>query len=157
MNRPEEIELLETGSAVELKIIEKAVSACTDGEEAHTIVKLIMLDDDEVDGYQSVEWGSFGFIYSLAFLSFDGAKPRDLSEIDYNKDDYFTLGDMISNLSFSNSKLSFYCDYLRGRLVKTKISIESNGLVELQTTFRGGSLITWLDKLQGKKTLGVVA
>lgn len=156
MNSPEEIELLKTGSVVEFKIIENAVNACVDGIEAHSIAKLMLIDDDEEDGYQTVEWGAFGFIYILACLSFNDAKPRNLSEIDYIKNDYFTIGDLVSNLRFEKGKLILYCDYLRGRLMKTNISIQSDGLVEIQTILRGNALNTWLNKLKGKNTLQVV-
>lgn len=156
MNSPEEIELLKTGSIVDFEIIESIVNPCVGEEEANSVAKLMMVDDNEKDGYDSVEWGSFGFIYLLACLSFNDARPRGSTEIYYVKDDYFTIGDLISNLSFANGKLVLYCDYLRGRLVKTNISIQSNGLVEIQTTLRGNALSTWLNKLKGKKNLQVV-
>ena len=153
MNDLTAIELLKTGSVIDFKITKSDVMACTDNQEAHSVATLMMLDDDEEEGYQSVEWGAFGFIYCLATLSFSDAKPRNSSELDYDSDDEFTVGDMVSCLSFENGKLRFYGDYLKGRLVKTRITIEPNGKVEVETVCRGNALSIWLQKLQGKKTL----
>jgi len=157
MKGHEEIELLKTGSVVEFKVIGETIRACTDAQEAYSEVKLMLLDDDEEDGYQTVEWGAFGFLYFIAYFSFKDARPRNTSEIDYEENDYFTVSDMVSCLSFVNGKLKFYCDYLRGRLVKTDISIEPNGKVEIQTISRGNALKRWLQKFQGKATLQSVA
>ncbi len=154
---PQEIELFKTGLIVDFQIVHAQVIACSNAEEAHSVVELMMLDEGEEDGYQTVEWGSFAFIYCLVTLSFDDAKPRNVSEIDYNDNDYFSISDLVACLSFSDSKLVFYCDYLRGRLVKTHISIESNGKVVVKTTFRGNALSIWLQKLQGKNILKSVS
>ncbi len=149
-------ELLKTGLLVDFKILRSEVIPCTDPAEVHSIAELMIVDDDEEDGYQTVEWGAFGFIYCLATLSFHDARPRNLSERDYNKEDAFTVSDMVTCLEFSNNRLRFYCDYHKGRLVKTEITVQQNGEVEIKTTCRGDTLNIWLQKLQGKKTMRAV-
>ncbi|MFT5421545.1 MAG: hypothetical protein ACI9D5_002302 [Candidatus Endobugula sp.] len=148
-----EKELLTTGSVIEFKVLEAKVEACTDGEEAHSQVILMILDEDDDKGYDAVSWGAFGFIYILASLSFDDATPRNVSEIDYKEVDYFTLENLIQSVSFTNGSLNFYCDYLRGRLVKTSIVVNQDGRVDIGTICRGNALKVWLQKLQGKKIL----
>ncbi len=150
------LELLKTGTLIDFKILKNEVVPCTDPREAHSVAKLLILDDDEEDGYQSVEWGAFGFIYVIATLSFHDARPRNSSEEDYKKDDSFSVSEMVNCLQFSNNRLRFYCDYHKGRLVKTEITIQLNGEVEIKTTCRGNALEIWLQKLQGKKTIKLV-
>jgi len=55
------LELLKTGALIDFKILKNVVIPCTDPREAHSVAKLLILDD----GYQSVEWGAFGFIYII--------------------------------------------------------------------------------------------
>lgn len=154
-NTPE-AELIKTGTAIVFKVIDTTLQVSTDGEQAHVEVKLAILDDDEEDGYDTVEWGAFGFIYTLAFLSFKDARPRGYSETDFVDDDYFSIADLVSCLSFKRGNLCFDCDYLRGRCIKTQVTIESNGRVVATTYGRGKALSVWLQKIQGKKVLQVV-
>lgn len=156
MNKTEQ-ELLETGTVILFKILDTTVRACADKEEAYSTATLMILDEDEDKGYDTVEWGAFGFIYTLANLSFKDAAPRGSSDIDYIERTYLKLEDMMACLKFERGSLKFYCDYLHGRLVKTEIIVHQDGRVEIKTVCRGNALKAWLDLLQGKQKLKSVS
>jgi hypothetical protein len=48
-------------------------------------------------------------------------------------------------------------DYVRGRCVKTSIDVKRDGKVTLETRARGESALFWVDRLKGKKPLGLVS
>lgn len=152
-----EQELLETGTVILFRVLDTSVKACADREEAYATATLMMLDEDEDKGYNTVEWGAFGFIYTLANLSFKDAAPRGKSDIDYIEGAYLKLEDMMECLKFERGTLKFYCDYLHGRLVKTEIIVHQDGRVEIETLCRGNALKAWLDLLQGKQKLKSVS
>ena len=74
----------------------------------------------------AAEWGAFGFMFVLGVLSFAGAKPRNMSELEYEEKDDFKLADFIERLRFVRGALCFDADYIRGRRVKTRIVVRSN-------------------------------
>jgi len=152
-----EQELLTTGTVVLFKILDTSVQACIDEKEAYSTATVMLLDEDDDKGYNTVEWGAFGFIYAIANLSFGDAAPRGNSDIDYIEGAYLKLEDMMQCLSFERGALKFYCDYLYGRLVKTEIIVHQDGRVDIKTACRGNALKTWLDLLQGKKKLQAVS
>lgn len=53
-------------------------------------------------------------------------------------------------------ELHFDVDYIRGRWLKTRIVVRSNGTVTLETIGRGKSALRWLDRIQGKKPMELV-
>ena len=97
-----------------------------------------------------------GFIFVLALLSFADAKPRNASVIDYQEKDELRLSDFIEHLRFVRGELHFDVDYIRGRWLKTRIVVRSNGTVTLETIGRGKSALRWLDRIQGKKPMELV-
>jgi hypothetical protein len=52
--------------------------------------------------------------------------------------------------------LRFDADYIRGRRVKTRIVVRSNGIVTLETIGRGKAALRWLEQLRGKKLMQLV-
>jgi hypothetical protein len=104
----------------------------------------------------TAEWGAFGFIFFLGVLSFAEAKPRILSALEYEEKDEFTLADFIEGLRFVRGELHFDAHYIRGRRVKTRIIVRSNGIVTLETVGRGKAALRWLEQLKGKKLLQLV-
>jgi len=104
----------------------------------------------------TAEWGAFGFMFVLAVLSFTGAKPRNMSELEYEEKDEFKLADFIERLRFVRGELCFDTDYIRGRRIKTHVVVRSNGTVVLETIGRGKAALRWLDQLKGKKLMRLV-
>ena len=149
-------QLLETASLVDFKVGEPIIQACTDGENIFLQVDLMLGDDDEEESADIAEWASFGLIFALAVLSFADARPRGLSDQDFVDDDEFTVSDMFECLRFVSGELRFSSDYLRGRCMKTDITVRKNGQLTLSTRNRGQAALRWLDRLQGKKMLTLV-
>jgi len=57
---------------------------------------------------------------------------------------------------FKHGELRLHTDYVRGRSMKTDVTIRPDGSVTLTTWGRGQSALRWLDDLQGKKRFAVV-
>ncbi len=148
--------LLETGAVVGFRIIETGVEPSPDGETFTVSVELELGEGDDEDAADVVEWGAFGFIFVLAVLSFADARPRGMSEADYDENDQFRVSDLVEGLSFEQGELHFSADYVRGRCLKTDIRVTKEGRVMLATRARGKQALRWLDQLQGKKLLRVV-
>ena len=149
-------QLLNTASLIDFRIGEPQIQACTDGENLSLQVELILSNDPEEDPADTVEWAAFGMIFALAVLSFADARPRGSSDIDFVENDEFTVCDLFECLRFVNGELRFYADYVRGRCLKTTITVCKDGQIILSTLNRGKSALRWLDQLQGKKRLTLV-
>lgn len=147
--------LLQAAALVEFDVLESDVQPTVDGEEAvvRAVLKLGGADEDAND----VEWGAHGFIYALAVLSFDDARPRGYSEKEFQDDDAFSVADLVDHLHFEHGELHFSSDYVRGRCMKTDITVRADGRVTLDTRCRGEAALRWLDRLKGKKKLEVVS
>ncbi|HEY1892165.1 MAG TPA: hypothetical protein VGG63_17340 [Steroidobacteraceae bacterium] len=161
MNRiaqPEAFRLLETGVAVPFRVVKEEVLPAPDESEFGMRVSLQLEDpeDPEGDAQEIVEWGAFGFVFVRALLSFADARPRGFSESEYNETDDLRLADFIAGLTFRRGALYFHADYLRGRRVKTGITVTAHGLVTIETIGRGKGPLRWIDRLKGKDGLRVV-
>ena len=148
--------LLETGTLVEFDVVETHSELSPDGENLYVRAELVFHAEENDDPADVAEWGSFGFIFALGVLSFADARPRRLSEADYNPEDEFGVSDLLECLSFSRGGLRFAADYMRGRSMKTNITIRPDGKVTLTTWGRGEAALRWLDRLKGKKLLTVL-
>jgi hypothetical protein len=156
-------ELLKTGLQVSFRVVEEEVLAALDEAEfsMRLLLKFVALDceddqDEDDVAEDTVEWGAFGFIFTLGVLSFDEAKPRNQSSIDYHEKDEFTVADFIQGLRFVRGELYFEADYIRGRRLKTRIAVRADGTVRLETTGRGKAVLRWLERMQGRKLLHLV-
>ncbi len=65
-------------------------------------------DEDEV-AEDTAEWAAFGFMFVLGVLSFDEAKPRNLSTVDYHEKDEFNVADFIERLRFVRGRIALRC------------------------------------------------
>jgi hypothetical protein len=156
--------LLETGTLVSFRIVEQEVLSGPDEAEFGLRLKLKFttaegendLDEDDV-AENTAEWGALGFMFVLGVLSFADARPREASILEYEQDDEFKLADFIEGLRFVRGELRFHADYIRGRRIKTLVVVRSNGTVTAETTGRGMAALRWLERMQGKKLMQVVA
>jgi len=156
-------DLLKTGASVAFRILEETVlNAPADEAEfgMHVQLKFVPEEDEDLDedevAEDTAEWGSLGFMFTLAVLSFSEAKPRNVSVLEYEEKDDFRLTDFIERLRFVRGELHYDADYIRGRRIKTQITVRSNGIVTVDTVGRGKSVLRWLERIQGKKALQVV-
>ena len=157
-----EYELLKTGLAVSFRIVgEEVLTAPDEGEFGMRLeLKFVAEDDDEQDeddvAEETAEWGSLGFLFVLGALSFVDAKPRNLSIADYSEKDNFGLADFVKGLRFLRGELHFDADYIRGRRIKTRVAVRTNGTVRIETIGRGKAVLRWLEQMKAQKLLRVV-
>ena len=149
--------LLETGTLVLFRVLDTHTEISPDKDNVAVRVELVFADDDEDIGPEEVaEWAAFGFLFTLGTLSFHDARPRGMSEIDYHPNDAFTVADFFDGLSFKHGELHLQTDYVRGRSMKTSVTIRQDSSVVLTTWGRGQSALRWLDQLQGKQRIAPV-
>ena len=108
------------------------------------------LGDDEEN---HVEWAALGFIYALGVLSFAAARPRGVSGMDFEQHDQWTAADLLRHLRYEHGRLVCETDYVRGRMMKTDVTVFPNGRFTLTTTNRGEAVSRWVAQIQGKKVL----
>ena len=145
--------LLEIGAMVGYRLVESHLETSPDGRNLFARLELVFGSEEQDEPAELAEWGSFGFIFVLAVLSFADARPRGLSDMDYIEEDEFSVADLFECLRFVGGEIHFSADYLRGRSLKTDIIVRPNGTVTLTTWGRGKTALRWLDRLKGKKHL----
>ena len=106
---------------------------------------------------KDVDWAAIPLIYALGAMSFGDARPRGSSELDYMENDEWTFADLVTRLKLERGTLVFDADYVRGRMMKTRVTIGSNGKFVIETRNRHEMALRWLDQLKGKRHLRVVA
>jgi len=149
--------LLEIGVAVPFRICAERIDSGTDDAEFELSLELkLECEEGDFDVEDVVETGAFGFMFALAMLSFNDARPREASASDYREQDTLSVADFVACLSFRRGALHFYGDYIRGRRMKTQIVVRPDGGVSLNTVGRGKSPLRWLDRIQGKTPLSIV-
>jgi hypothetical protein len=149
--------LIHTGSLVNFDIIDTKIDESVGGDEAIVRIELHLGEQEEEDlRSEDHEWGGFGFIFCLAVLSFADARPRGVSDMHFVEGDEFTVEDLFDCLRYEHGELRFSADYIRGRCVKTDITIRRDGTATVQTRCRGEAATRWVARLKGKKVLDVV-
>ena len=103
-----------------------------------------------------VSWATMPLIYVLGALSFNDARSRGSSELEYLEKDEWRLGDMMARLLFERSGVVFDADYVRGRMMKTTVTVASDGKLVVETRNRHEMALRWLEALKGKKHLRLV-
>jgi hypothetical protein len=147
------LRLLEQAVVVEFVVLRSEVFAGPDGGEFGLRLELQFVRDDE-DALPSDDSGALGFLFAIGVLSFADARPRGASEMHYQEQDEFGVGDFLNCLSHSvGGHLRFDADYVRGRRLKTRIVVSPNGPVVIDTQGRGKSAEHWLARLQGGQRL----
>lgn len=106
---------------------------------------------------EDVSWAAVPLIYTIAALSFADARPRALSEADYQESDEWLIADTLGRIQLQRGMLVFDSDYIRGRMMKTRLTIESDGKLVIETRNRQEMSRRWLDILRGKRQIRLVA
>jgi hypothetical protein len=106
---------------------------------------------------EDVPWGAVPLIYAIGLLSFADARPRGSSGIEYKEEDQWTVADMASRLRFERGRLSFAADYVRGRMMKTDMTVGPDGRLIVETRNRHEMALRWLRTLKGQKHIQLVA
>ena len=154
--KPAEWSLLETGTLVGFRVVDTHLERGPDPEQFGVRAELVFEGDDGADPAEIAAWGAFGFLFALATLSFHDARPRGASGLEFHPHDAFTVADFFACLSFCRDGLRLEADYVRGRRMKTTVTVRPDGTVTLATWGRGRSAVRWLDQLQGRKWIAAV-
>jgi len=91
------------------------------------------------DALSSAAWA---LIFALGNLSFATAVTSSMHE------DTWSVGDMLENLLFENGRLFFLAASIRGRAMNTRIEVDQDGDVSVETTDRGTAVLDWILALQ---------
>ncbi len=106
---------------------------------------------------EDVPWAAVPLIYALSVMSFADGRPRGVSEIEYVENDEWTVADVIARLQLGRGRLVFDADYVRGRMMKTRVTIGSDGSFVIETRNRHEMALRWLDQIRGKKHIRLAA
>jgi len=161
-DRPAGHRLIEIGAGVPLRVLGHEVLPALDEAEFGIRLELKLgadgeEGDDADDPEELVEWTAFGLMFVLGLVAFEDARPRDASALDYREKDELSVSDFFEGLTFRAGALHFRADYIRGRRVKTDITVRSDGSVTVTTVGRGKAPLRWLDRLKGKKAMHIVS
>lgn len=146
---PIEHELIRSAAGAEIEVVETKIEPTVGNEDSHVRIVLQIPEDD-------VEISALGLIFALGALSFHDGRPRGVSGNWLEDDDEWTAADMLRRLEFGRGGLYFHADYVRGRCVKTSVSVSTDGTVLVETVNRGEAATRWVDRLLGKKFLQAV-
>ena len=74
--KPAAQSLLETGTLVLFRVADTHTELSPDKENVYVRADLVFEgDDEETEPWEIVEWAAFGFLFTLAALSFHDARP----------------------------------------------------------------------------------
>jgi hypothetical protein len=104
----------------------------------------------------SLDEVALAVIFALSLMSFVEARPRGRSELDFEADDEWTLGDLLTNLAYREGELLFDADYIRGRMMKTRVRLRPDGALLISTLQRHAAATRWVDAIQGRSHLRLV-
>jgi len=99
---------------------------------------------------------ALALVYALGLMSFAEARPRGRSSVDFEDADEWTLGDLLRGLSYDAGELVFDADYVRGRMMKTRVRVRPDGAVLISTLHRHTAASRWIDAVQGRSHLRLV-
>lgn len=148
---PVEHDLIKDAVAAEIAVLNVDIAPTTTGDR-HVRIEGRLGDEENAH----VEWAAFPLIYALGLLSFADARPRGVSDMDLVEHDEWTAADMLRHLRFERGQLCFDADYVRGRMMKTTLTVRRDGTLTLETWNRGEAATRWIARLQGKKTVALV-
>ncbi len=67
------------------------------------------------------------------------------------------MDDLCRHLHFEGGALHLETDYVRGRMMKTSVTVWPSGIVEIQTINRHQMASRWISTLRGEKHLRLVS
>ena len=72
----------------------------------------------------------------------------------FEEGDEFSVADLVDCLRYVSGELRFAADYVRGRCMKTDVTVRPDGTATLATRCRGEAATRWVGRLKGKKVEG---
>ena len=104
---------------------------------------------------EDLEVLAFPILFTIGVLSFTGARPAGTSEQYFEESDEWSLPDMIEHLRYAAGRLELSTDYIRGRRMKTDVTIHPDGRILLETRGRGSEAEEWIAVLKGEKPAAI--
>ncbi len=147
-DEPIEHELLRNAVAAEVSVTSTEVRPTSTGDR-YVRIEGRLGEDESSD----VEWAAVGFIYAIGVLSFAAARPRGVSGMHFEPQDQWTAADLLRHLRYERGRLVCETDYVRGRMMKTTVTVFPDGRFTLTTTNRGEAASRWVAQIQGKRLL----
>jgi len=138
--------LIKDASLIDFEILKTDIRPNVDDDDKLAKIEL-QLEEEMVDTC------GLGVMFTLCVLSFHDGRPRGASGHWYEDEDELSLSDFMEQLRYEEGKLRVYIDYLRGRCLKTGVTLHPDGRLVLETVNRGEAATRWVDRLQGKKFL----
>jgi hypothetical protein len=148
--------LIETGAIVPFRVAAEDVQVGPDKAELGFRIDLVFEGEEDEDPTDVVAWGAIGFIFVVAAISFQDARPRGASELEYEECDMLRASDFLEGLRFERGVLEYDGDYVRGRRMKTRIAVRPEGTATVETRGRGKAPARWLARLRGEGFLRAV-
>jgi len=71
----------------------------------------------------------------------------------FEPQDQWTAADLLRHLRYERGRLVCETDYVRGRMMKTTVTVFPDGRFTLTTTNRGEAASRWVAQIQGKRLL----
>ena len=122
--KPAWLQLVKTGTLVQFRVLDTHTEPAPDKENVAVRADLIFTsEEEEIDPADVAEWGAFGFLYTLALLSFTDARPRGYSEKEFLPEAHFTGSDFFVCVSYRQSGLQWRADYVLGGCVTTEMRV----------------------------------
>lgn len=141
------VSLLTTAAMARLRLLN--IEGSEDGDLAWQRVDCHVHRED-------VPTAAVPLIHALAALSFADARPRGISDLEYEDGDEWSLADLVPRLTLEAGTILFDADYVRGRMMKTRIRIASNGRLTIDTRNRYMMTERWLGILRGERRIRLV-
>ncbi len=148
--------LIETGTVVPFRVVGEEVRVGPDQAEFGFRIDLDFEGEEDEDATDTVAWGAIGFMFVVAAMSFQDARPRGASELEYDETDMLRASDFLEGFRFERGVLEYDGDYVRGRRMKIQIAVRPDGTATVETRGRGKAPARWLARLQGEQSIKAV-
>lgn len=86
---------------------------------------------------ETLSTAAWALIFALGDLCFTAGDSS-------TDNDSWSISDMLEHLLFENGRLFFYAETVRGRVMNTRIEVDQDGDVFVETTDRGALVLDWL-------------
>lgn len=100
---------------------------------------------------EDLPWAAIPLLYVVSAQSFLDARPRGSAELEFVEKDEWRFADLLRWMRFERGALALDADYVRGRMMKTTLTIEPGGRFVVATRNRHEMALRWLNAVKGKK------
>jgi len=128
-----------SGAKTEIQFETKTESEIKRREGGRVRVRIVLEADPAV-----LARHAWGLIFAISAFSFADAD----ADLDFTDHYEWGADDMLRCLAFDRGRLRFDADHVHGRCMQTRIEIDGNGKITLETVNRGEIATHWIARLQ---------